>query len=106
MYSTREKLDEVVREIKMRERVFSRLCNVGSKSIQEAQKQIAIMTEIADDYRRALKEEQLFNETTIPAPRSKADRRDSRSPRDARPDRAGETTEQPPAASPAQTDQG
>ena len=46
-----EKLNEVLREIRQRQRVYPRLIAAGKLSQADADRQIAIMREIADDYR-------------------------------------------------------
>lgn len=46
-----EKLNEVLREIRQRQRVYPRLVAAGKLSQADADRQIAIMREIADDYR-------------------------------------------------------
>ena len=46
-----EKLNEALREIRQRQRVYPRLIAAGKLSQADADRQIAIMREIADDYR-------------------------------------------------------
>ena len=59
-YTATEKRDAAIKEMKMRERVYGRLVNAGAKDYREAQKQIAIMKEIADDYADLAKKERLL----------------------------------------------
>ena len=59
-YTTQNKIDEVLREIKFRERVYGRLVNTGAKTQQEMTKRIEIMKEIAEDYRNVAKAERLL----------------------------------------------
>ena len=61
-YTTQNKLDEVLREIKFREKVYTRLVNTGSGGYTQelATKRINIMKEIAEDYQKAAKAERLL----------------------------------------------
>lgn len=110
-YTSREKHDEALRELRMRERVFSRLVNVGSKTKEQALHQINLMTEIAEDYRQLMKQEQLFDADLVPPTRAKAHRSHNRTVSSSRQDHAGEPRQETAPAnsvgpSPAQADQG
>ena len=59
-YPAQTKLDEVLREIKFRERVYARLVGTGGMTEQLAEKRIGIMREIAEDYRNVAKAERLL----------------------------------------------
>ena len=61
-YTTYAKLEEVLREIKFRERVYTRLVNTGSGGYTQelANKRINIMKEIAADYEDLAKKERLL----------------------------------------------
>ena len=50
-FSRLEKLNEALREIRQRQRVYPRLVADGRLSQADADRQIAIMRAIADDYR-------------------------------------------------------
>ena len=58
MFTTSEKLQCAEREVGYRKRVFARLVEQGKMKQELADKQIAIMSEIADDYRRQVVEEE------------------------------------------------
>jgi hypothetical protein len=60
-FSTEEKVKELDRELMQRHRVYRRLINAGKLSRDTAARQIAILTSIADDYKKQLKEGPLFN---------------------------------------------
>jgi hypothetical protein len=53
-FTISQKADELVREIKMRERVYPRLVGNGKLKQIDADRNIAIMREIADDYLKQL----------------------------------------------------
>jgi hypothetical protein len=53
-YSAADKLHEVEREIAMRKRVYPSMIVKGSLSEAAAQRQIAILREIAEDYRESI----------------------------------------------------
>ena len=59
-YPAQTKLDEVLREIKFRERVYARLVGTGGMTEANAAKRIEIMKEIAEDYRAVAKAEKLL----------------------------------------------
>jgi len=59
-FTNMEKHKEALREAGMRKRVFDRLVGVGEKTREQADKQIAIMQEIADDYAELAKGERLL----------------------------------------------
>jgi hypothetical protein len=52
MFTDTEKREAVEREAKMRRRVYPRWIKQKKMSQREAYKQIALMDEIADDYRK------------------------------------------------------
>ena len=58
-YPAQVKRDEVLREVKFRERVYQRLVGTGGMTEQLAAKRIGIMKEIADDYAEIAKKERL-----------------------------------------------
>jgi hypothetical protein len=60
MFSAAEKHAEAVREIAMRERLYPRWIANGAISKQQADHRIAIMREVADDYRRLAETERLI----------------------------------------------
>jgi hypothetical protein len=49
-FTAAEKRAEILREIKFRERVYGRLVESGGMKQADAERRIAIMQEIADDY--------------------------------------------------------
>lgn len=55
-----EKLEAVEREIKQRRRVYPRLVDQGKMTQAFADRQIAIMEAIADDYRRDVEGDRLL----------------------------------------------
>ena len=61
-FSNQVKLDEVERELKYRHHVFKKLVDQRKLSLDTAQRRIAIMTEIADEYRDKVKEGALFQD--------------------------------------------
>ncbi|WP_159728325.1 hypothetical protein [Methylosinus sp. Ce-a6] len=58
-FSASEKLKEVEREIAQRRRVYPRLIGAGKMSRAAADRQIAILEAIRDDYRSKADEERL-----------------------------------------------
>jgi len=60
-YSNEEKLKELDRELMQRHRVYRRLIDRGKMTRDVASRQIAILTDIANDYRAKIKEGPLFN---------------------------------------------
>jgi len=50
-YSDEEKLKEIDRELMQRHRVYRRLIERGKMSQEQASRQIAIMSDVANDYR-------------------------------------------------------
>jgi hypothetical protein len=59
-FTNMEKHREAMRELNTRLRIFDRLVNVGEKSRETADRQIAIMREIAEDYAELVKGERLL----------------------------------------------
>ena len=55
-FSNQMKLEEVERELKYRHHVFKKLVDQGKLSIDTAQRRIAVMSEIADEYRDKIKQ--------------------------------------------------
>ncbi|MGY3588039.1 hypothetical protein [Bradyrhizobium sp. USDA 4350] len=60
-FSVDEKLKEIDRELMQRHRVYRRLIERGKLKRDTAARQIAIMTDIANDYREKIKDGPLFN---------------------------------------------
>jgi hypothetical protein len=60
-FSTTAKLDELERELKYRHHVFKKLVDQKKMSLDTAQRRIAILTEIADEYRDRVKGGALFD---------------------------------------------
>ena len=60
-FTVDEKLKELDRELMQRHRVYRRLISRGKMQKDAAARQIAILTEIANDYRAKAKEGPLFN---------------------------------------------
>lgn len=60
MFTERRKLQCIEREIKQRQAVYGRLVDEGRMTPKQAGEEIAIMREIADDYRAQIRD--LFNE--------------------------------------------
>lgn len=54
-YSAADKLHEIEREIAMRKRVYPSMIVKGSLSETSAQRQIAVLLEIAEDYRNRVR---------------------------------------------------
>jgi hypothetical protein len=59
-YSAQEKHRELLREIEMRKSVYPRRVMSGSMSQRQADRQIAILQEIAEDYRTLADRERLL----------------------------------------------
>jgi hypothetical protein len=59
-YSALEKHREAQREVELRKSVYERWIAMGGMSRSEAERKIAIMQEIADDYERASEKERLL----------------------------------------------
>jgi hypothetical protein len=59
-FTAKEKHDEAIREVEMRKSVFPRWVTMGRLTQREADRRIAIMAEIADDYRKLANREQLL----------------------------------------------
>lgn len=57
MFSTEQKMKEAAREARMRERVYQRLIEKGTMSRFDANRNIAIMRAIEQDYREQLEKE-------------------------------------------------
>jgi hypothetical protein len=60
-FSVEEKLKELDRELMQRHRVYKRLIASGKMTRDTASRQIAILTDIANEYREKVKEGPLFN---------------------------------------------
>lgn len=60
MSTAEDKLDAVEREIRYRRRVYPRLIEAGKLMRGIAETQIAIMEEIAEDYRKLAEKERLL----------------------------------------------
>lgn len=60
MFTERRKLQCIEREIKQRQAVYGRLVDEGRMTPKQAGEEIAIMREIAEDYRAQIRD--LFNE--------------------------------------------
>ena len=58
-YSAFEKHREALREVEMRQHVYKRRVEQDNMSPKEAERKIAIMQEIADEYAELAKQEQL-----------------------------------------------
>ena len=54
VYTFREKLAEVKREIALRKNVYPKFVESGRLSQEEADRHISVMSAIADDYQRAV----------------------------------------------------
>lgn len=106
MFTAREKHEDAMREVKLRRRVYERMVNVGDSSKSLAERRIAIMEEIASEYKELANKEDLFlRENAVPRPRPKAHRHDPRPPDDAGPDRnEAAPAQEHQQASPTQTD--
>lgn len=61
-FSTEEKLKELDRELMQRRRVYRRLIDAGKLTQSKADRQIAILTAIAKDYRDQSALGPLFNQ--------------------------------------------
>jgi hypothetical protein len=59
-YSALEKHREAQREVELRKSVYERLIMMGTMSRSEAERKIAIMQEISDEYERASEKERLL----------------------------------------------
>ena len=59
-FTASEKHRELLREIEMRKSVYPRRVMTGSMSQRQADRQIAIMEEIAEDYRAQTEKERLL----------------------------------------------
>ena len=79
-YTTYEKLAEVVREIRYREKVYGRLLGTGGMSEWDVNRRIGTMREIAQDYADLLKRERQMRgrdgENPVLTPSTEADRVD------------------------------
>ena len=88
-FSAHEKHDEAVRELRFRVRVYERMVNVNQLTRETANRRMALMEEIAEDYKRVMQGEDLFGEDAVRSARAKTNRR-YRPPADvAGPDRTG-----------------
>jgi hypothetical protein len=65
-FTVDEKLKELDREIMQRHRVYKRLVASGKMHRDTASRQIAILSEIAGEYRDKMKEGPLFNQDRGP----------------------------------------
>jgi len=61
-FTLEEKLKEIEREIAQRHRVYPRLIDAGKIKKTTADRQLAVMIAVRDDYRDKLKEGPLFRE--------------------------------------------
>jgi hypothetical protein len=59
-FTAKEKHDEAIREIEMRKSMFPRWVTMGKLTQREADRRIAILQEIANDYRKLANREQLL----------------------------------------------
>jgi len=59
-FTAQQKHECAVREVALRKRVYDNLVNVGKFTRENADKQIALMQEIADDYAAQVKKERLL----------------------------------------------
>lgn len=59
-YTAEEKLNEVLRELRQRSRVYQRAIDRGTMSSQAAARQIAIMEAIAADYEKIVAKDRLL----------------------------------------------
>ena len=59
-YSALEKHREALREVELRKSVYERWIAMGGMSGSEAERKIAIMQEIADEYEKAAEKERLL----------------------------------------------
>jgi hypothetical protein len=59
-YNSKDKLDEVLREIGYRQYVYPRQIAAGKMNQHTADRRIAVMRAIADDYERELEKERLL----------------------------------------------
>ena len=59
-FTAEQKHREIVRELKLRQRVYPRWVEAGKLSINDARRQIEIMTEIAQDYEKLTLQERLI----------------------------------------------
>lgn len=67
-FTTEEKLKELDREIMQRHRVYRRLIAGGKMNKDTAARQIAILSEIANEYRARAKEGPLFDHSAAKWP--------------------------------------
>lgn len=58
-YSAQEKYDEAMREVKMRLRVYPGWIDAGKLTVLTAERRIAIMQEIAEEYKNQIESERL-----------------------------------------------
>jgi hypothetical protein len=61
-FTAEEKHAEAVREVEMRKQVYEGLVRANSLSQQEADRRIALMREIAEDYSQLAEKERAFQE--------------------------------------------
>jgi hypothetical protein len=66
-FTAEEKLKEIDRELMQRHRVYRRLIARGKMKNEVATRQIAILTDIANDYRAKIKDGPLFNHVRVEA---------------------------------------
>lgn len=59
-FTAEQKHREIVRELKLRQRVYPRWVEAGKLSMNDARRQIEIMTEIAQDYEKLSLQERLL----------------------------------------------
>ena len=60
MFTAAQKYACAIREFKMRQRVYTRLVNVNARTRDDADRELAMMREIADDYEALAKKERLL----------------------------------------------
>ena len=60
VFTAEQKQREIVRELKLRQRVYPRWVADGRLSVNDARRQIEIMTEIAQDYEKLSLQERLL----------------------------------------------
>jgi hypothetical protein len=61
-FTAEEKRAEALREVEMRQQVYEGLVRAHSLSQQEADRRIALMREIAEDYSQLAEKERAFRE--------------------------------------------
>jgi hypothetical protein len=59
-FTAKEKHDEAIREVETRKSTYARMVTMGRLTQRQADRRIAIMAEIADDYCKLADREQLL----------------------------------------------